>query len=80
MMSKLYKNEDLKTVARYEKDDEHGNKKRIDEVINGSMAPDLEEMKELGKSMDKMKTNQELNEKGLESDPIQEKPEEESEK
>lgn len=78
-MSKLYKNEDLKTVTNFEQDQEHGTKKKISEVVNGSMAPDFEEMKELGKSMDKMKTNQELNEQGLESDPIQEKVTDESE-
>ncbi|WP_010272819.1 hypothetical protein [Paenibacillus senegalensis] len=78
-MSKLYKNEDLKTVARYERDMQYGTKKRIDEVTNGSMAPDFVEMKKLGRSMDSMKTNQQLNEEGLVADPIQEKAEDKSE-
>lgn len=77
MMPKQYKNEDLETVVRYEENDEqNGGKKKIDEVINGSMAPDLAEMKEHGKSMSNMKTNQELQKSGLVPDPIQEKPRE----
>ncbi|MGM9922715.1 MAG: hypothetical protein ACI35R_00520 [Bacillus sp. (in: firmicutes)] len=38
---------------------------------NGSMANNLEEVKILGEQMDRMNTNQELKEKGLQPDPAQ---------
>ncbi|GIP34094.1 hypothetical protein [Paenibacillus sp. J2TS4] len=68
-----YNNEDLKTVIRQEVLDEHrGTTRTIEEVVNGSMAPDLKEMKEHGKAMERMKTNSELKNDGLIPDPIQE--------
>lgn len=41
-------------------------------VQNGQMAPNEEDIKQLGKEMDQMQTNKELKEIGLDSDPIQE--------
>ncbi|WP_040952853.1 hypothetical protein, partial [Gorillibacterium massiliense] len=68
-MSKQYKNEDLKTVVEHEIGDEWNS----DGVTkqNGSMAPDLAEMKRLGKDMNRMKTNQTLKSEGLVPDPEQ---------
>lgn len=73
MSNKTYNNEDLKTtVKEHEKFDERkGTDTPIDEVMNGSMAPDMAEIKLLGKDMENMKTEAELNEEGLVSDPIQ---------
>jgi hypothetical protein len=72
-MSQDYKNEDVKTsVKDHEKfDEKKGSNKPIDKVMNGSMAPDMEEIKRLGKDMKNLKTEQELEEEGLVSDPIQ---------
>jgi hypothetical protein len=39
--------------------------------MNGSMAPNMDEMKQLGKDMEGMKTDQDLKDEGLVSDPIQ---------
>lgn len=63
-----YRNEDLDTVAEHEAADKSKSKQ---EVQNGSMAPDLKEMKRLGKEMEQMKTNQTLKREGLTPDPIQ---------
>ncbi|GIP40054.1 hypothetical protein J31TS4_33340 [Paenibacillus sp. J31TS4] len=69
---KTYNNEDLKTVARHEANDRlRGSEKDISNVVNGSMAPDLEEMRELGQDMDGMSTNSTLKKEGLVSDPQQ---------
>jgi hypothetical protein len=71
-MSQDYKNEDLKTVKEHEDfNEKKGLSKPIDEVMNGSMAPNLDEIKRLGKDMKGMKTGQELKEEGLVSDPVQ---------
>ncbi|MBP1994013.1 hypothetical protein [Paenibacillus eucommiae] len=70
--SKDYKNEDLKTVKEHEKfDEQKGSDKPIDKVMNGSMAPNLDEIKRLGKDMEGMKTETQLNEEGLVADPAQ---------
>jgi hypothetical protein len=67
-----YKNEGLKSVKEHEKfSKKKGTDKPISEVMNGSMAPDMDEIKRLGKDMKKSETEAELNEKGLVSDPIQ---------
>lgn len=70
-MSNLYENEVLETVVTHEHVD---GKKTLDanseEVING-MAPNWEEMKQLGKDMQEMKTETQLKEQGLVSDPAQ---------
>ena len=67
-----YKNEDLKTVKEHEKfAAKKGSDKPIDEIMNGSMAPNMEEMKRLGEDMKNMKTEEELKEEGLISDPQQ---------
>jgi hypothetical protein len=72
MADNEYKNEDLKTVREHEEfDKKKGSDKPIGEVMNGSMAPDLNEIKRLGKDMKGMKTEKELKEEGLVSDPIQ---------
>lgn len=42
------------------------------ERINGTMVRNLKEMKESGKIMERMKTNQQIKEEGLEPDPKQE--------
>ncbi|MBY0121793.1 hypothetical protein [Bacillus sp. S/N-304-OC-R1] len=42
------------------------------ERINGTMVRNLKEMKENGKVMESMKTNQQINEEGMEPDPKQE--------
>lgn len=41
------------------------------EPVNGSMANNLDEVKALGKQMEEMDTNQELEEQGLQPDPAQ---------
>jgi hypothetical protein len=70
---KTYNNEDLKTtVPEHEKKDAKEGSKPLNKVMNGSMAPDMDEMKQLGKDMEDMKTGQELKDEGLVSDPIQE--------
>ncbi|MNH98656.1 hypothetical protein D3C73_513990 [compost metagenome] len=67
-----YKNEDLQTVKEHEKfAEKKGSDKPIDEIMNGSMAPNMEEMKRLGKDMEGVETEEQLNDKGLVSDPIQ---------
>ncbi|SFL74537.1 hypothetical protein SAMN03159341_109114 [Paenibacillus sp. 1_12] len=73
MSDNTYNNEDLKTtVKEHEKfDEQKGSDTPISEVMNGSMAPNMEEIKRLGKDMKNMKTEAELNEEGLVSDPIQ---------
>ncbi|MEW4285554.1 hypothetical protein [Priestia koreensis] len=43
------------------------------EKVNGSMAEDWEELKKLGKEMENLKTNQELQEEGVQPDPVQHK-------
>jgi|GEM_PF-5770300 len=46
-------------------------------VENGQMAPDLKEMKDLGKQMENLRTNEELaNDYGKSPDPIQHEEEE----
>ncbi|PFG07287.1 hypothetical protein [Bacillus sp. es.034] len=42
-----------------------------DEPENGSMAHDMEEMEQLGKQMDKLRTNEELKEDKKQPDPVQ---------
>jgi hypothetical protein len=70
---KTYNNEDLKTtVPEHEKKDAKEGSKPLNKVMNGSMAPDMDEMKQLGKDMEDMKTDQELKDEGLVSDPVQE--------
>ncbi|SDC54573.1 hypothetical protein SAMN02799630_00047 [Paenibacillus sp. UNCCL117] len=72
MINNEYKNEDLKTVKEHEKfAEKKGSDKPISEVINGSMAPDLEEVKRLGEDMKEVKTEGELAQEGLVPDPIQ---------
>jgi len=72
MINNEYKNEDLKTVKEHEKfAEKKGSDKPISEVINGSMAPNLEEVKRLGQDMKEVKTEGELAQEGLVSDPIQ---------
>ncbi|MCU6791570.1 MULTISPECIES: hypothetical protein [Paenibacillus] len=73
MSNNTYNNEDLKTTvkAHEEFDEQKGSDTPISEVMNGSMAPNMEEIKRLGKDMKNMKTEAELNEEGLVSDPIQ---------
>jgi len=66
--TRKYRNEDLDTVAEHEASDESKPKA---EAENGSMAPDLKEMKQLGKDMEQMKTNQTLQREGLVPDPAQ---------
>ncbi|UTE78925.1 hypothetical protein [Rossellomorea sp. KS-H15a] len=41
------------------------------EPENGSMAHDMEEMEQLGKQMDKLRTNEELKEDKKQPDPVQ---------
>ncbi|MGM0864108.1 MAG: hypothetical protein ACQEWF_05405 [Bacillota bacterium] len=41
------------------------------EPENGSMASDMEEMEQLGKQMDKLRTNEELKEDKKQPDPVQ---------
>jgi hypothetical protein len=45
--------------------------KSIETALNGSMVQDFADMKRLGKDMERMKTEQQLNEEGLVNDPIQ---------
>ncbi len=45
-------------------------------VENGQMAPDLKEMKNLGKQMENLRTNEELMGDGKSPDPIQHEEEE----
>ncbi|UUZ81952.1 hypothetical protein LJK88_46785 [Paenibacillus sp. P26] len=72
MPDKKYKNEDLETVKEHEAfDAKKGSDKPVEEVMNGSMAPDMAEIKRLGKDMQGMKTEEELKDKGLVTDPIQ---------
>ncbi len=70
-MTKQYKNEDLKTVVEHDIKDrkEHSAGRDISEVTNGSMAPDMKEIEQLGKDMERMKTNSDLQEEGLVPDP-----------
>ncbi|MFC4103131.1 hypothetical protein [Paenibacillus xanthanilyticus] len=44
----------------------------VEDVQNGSMVQDAEDMRRLGRDMERMKTNQELERDGLVPDPIQE--------
>ncbi|WP_377891497.1 hypothetical protein [Alkalihalobacillus sp. R86527] len=44
---------------------------RKDKPENSSMAMDEKEMKELGKEMEELETNQELKENGRRPDPVQ---------
>jgi hypothetical protein len=72
MSDNNYKNEDLKTVKEHEKfDEKKGSDKPINEVMNGSMAPNMDELKRLGEDMKGMKTEKELKKEGLVQDPIQ---------
>jgi hypothetical protein len=43
------------------------------EPDNGSMANDMEEMEQLGKQMDRLRTNEELKEDDKQPDPVQNK-------
>ncbi|WP_217595405.1 hypothetical protein [Cohnella sp. GbtcB17] len=45
----------------------------VDEAMNGSMVQDFDDLKRLGRDMERVKTGSELSEEGLVSDPIQEK-------
>ncbi|OZI10583.1 hypothetical protein [Bacillus sp. FJAT-42315] len=49
------------------------------QAFNGSMASDLEEMKLLGKQMERQRTNQELKQKKRQPDPVQFKPQDQDE-
>jgi hypothetical protein len=70
---KTYNNEDLNTtVPEHEKKDAKDGSKPLNKVMNGSMAPNMDEIKQLGKDMESMKTGQELKDEGLVSDPVQE--------
>ncbi|MVO98485.1 MULTISPECIES: hypothetical protein [Paenibacillus] len=79
---KQYENEDLETVREHEKHDarQDSAKRDINEVMNGSMAGDMAEIKQLGKDMEAMKTNEDLTEEGLLPDPIQQEQEEDAER
>jgi hypothetical protein len=68
-----YKNDDLKTTVKdHEKfAEKKGSDQPIEEIMNGSMAPNMEELKQLGEDMKQMKTEEELNDEGLVSDPQQ---------
>ncbi|MDG0810852.1 hypothetical protein [Cohnella rhizosphaerae] len=44
----------------------------LDEAMNGSMVQDFDDLKRLGRDMERVKTGSELSEEGLVSDPIQE--------
>jgi hypothetical protein len=69
---KTYNNDDLKTtVPEHEKKDAKKGSKPLNKVMNGSMAPNMDEMKQLGKDMEGMKTDKDLKDEGLVSDPIQ---------
>ena len=46
-------------------------KKKISETINGEMATNMEELKQLGKQMENMRDGLELEENNRFSDPIQ---------
>jgi hypothetical protein len=70
---KTYNNEDLKTtVPEHEKKDAKEGSKPLSKVMNGSMAPNMDEIKQLGKDMEGMKTGKDLKDEGLVPDPIQE--------
>jgi hypothetical protein len=70
---KTYNNEDLKTtVPEHERKDAKEDAKPLSKVMNGSMATTMDEIKQLGKDMEGMKTGKDLKEEGLETDPIQE--------
>ncbi|EGL16605.1 MULTISPECIES: hypothetical protein [Paenibacillus] len=75
-----YENEDLESVKEHEYHDAKQNSanRDINEVMNGSMAPNMDEIKQLGKDMEGMKTNEDLTEEGLLPDPIQNEREEEA--
>ncbi|MFC3800333.1 hypothetical protein [Cohnella sp. GCM10012308] len=45
----------------------------VEEAMNGSMVQDFDDLKRLGRDMERVKTGSELSEEGLVSDPIQEK-------
>lgn len=45
----------------------------VQEAENGSMVQDFDDLKRLGRDMERVKTGSELSEEGLVSDPIQEK-------
>jgi hypothetical protein len=67
-----YNNEDLKTtVPEHESKDAAKETKQLDKVMNGSMAPTMDEIKQLGKDMEGMKTGKDLKKEGLLSDPLQ---------
>lgn len=68
---KKYKNEDLKTVAEHEQSDATAEEAEQNRDKMNGMAPNLDEVKQLGKDMDGMKTNQTLKEEGLVPDPVQ---------
>ncbi|WP_235941716.1 hypothetical protein [Paenibacillus puerhi] len=72
MANKEYRNEDLQTVKEHERfAEKKGSDNPITEIMNGSMAPNMEEVKRLGKDMQYVKTEGELEKEGLVSDPIQ---------
>ncbi|CAI6080412.1 hypothetical protein [Cohnella sp. JJ-181] len=49
--------------------------RQVEDAMNGSMVQDFEDLKRLGRDMERVKTGSELSDEGLVSDPIQEKPE-----
>jgi hypothetical protein len=67
-MFRSYDNEDLKTIVEHQISSKGKNGA---EKQNGSMAPDLDEMKRHGKDMSRMKTNHKLKQEGLVPDPVQ---------
>lgn len=45
----------------------------VEEAVNGSMVQDFDDLKRLGRDMERVQTGSELSKEGLVSDPIQEK-------
>ncbi|MFD0870872.1 MULTISPECIES: hypothetical protein [Paenibacillus] len=70
-MPRFYDHEDLKTLNRIHLNKRKDASSATDDVLNGSMAPDMEEMKRHGQAMERMKTNTQLQKEGLIPDPIQ---------
>lgn len=67
MISKHRKNDDIKPVSG-----QAGSPSRpVDEAENGSMVQNMDDLKRLGKDMERIRTNAELEEDGLIPDPIQ---------
>lgn len=59
----------LKNIETSDQSQDQKDEESLNQIENGNMTNDLDDMKKLGKEMEQMETETELKEKGIQSDP-----------